>query len=134
MSDTRSPSVVVGIDGSRTALTAALWAADEAVARDVPLRLVYAIEMHFAPMTSEQSEHALLTAESAVRHVFTAIEATDKPVKIEVEILQGRPIEKLLEASRGATMMCVERSGPSTPPRVASDPPQLPSRAGRTAR
>jgi nucleotide-binding universal stress UspA family protein len=113
MRDTRppSPSVVVGIDGSRTALTAALWAVDEAVARDVPLRLVYTIETHDAPITSEDAERALLTAESAVRQAFTAVESTDKPVKVEVEILQGRPIEKLLEASRAATMMCVGAIG-----------------------
>ena len=39
-----SRSVVVGIDGSHSAIDAALWAADEAVSRDVPLRLVYAID------------------------------------------------------------------------------------------
>ncbi len=38
------PSVVVGIDGSRSALDAALWAVDEAVSRDIPLRLVYAVD------------------------------------------------------------------------------------------
>lgn len=38
------PAVVVGIDGSRTAVDAALWAVDEAVSRDIPLRLVYAID------------------------------------------------------------------------------------------
>ena len=38
-----SPAVVVGIDGSPTAVDAALWAVDEAVSRDIPLRLVYAI-------------------------------------------------------------------------------------------
>ena len=36
-----SPAVVVGIDGSRSAVGAALWAVDEAVSRDIPLRLVY---------------------------------------------------------------------------------------------
>ena len=33
-------SIVVGIDGSRTAVRAALWAIDEAISRDVPLHLV----------------------------------------------------------------------------------------------
>ena len=32
--------VVVGIDGSRPGIDAALWAVDEAVSRDIPLRLV----------------------------------------------------------------------------------------------
>jgi hypothetical protein len=38
------PAVVVGVDGSRAAVRAALWAVDEAVSRDIPLRLVYALD------------------------------------------------------------------------------------------
>ena len=38
------PSIVVGIDGSEAAMGAALWGIDEALARDIPLRLVYAID------------------------------------------------------------------------------------------
>jgi nucleotide-binding universal stress UspA family protein len=106
-----SPSVIVGIDGSRSALTAALWAVDEAVALDVPLRLVHAIEPHDSPRTSENAARALATAEIAVRHAFTAVEASGRPVKIEVEILQGRATDKLLEASRAAAMLCVGVKG-----------------------
>jgi nucleotide-binding universal stress UspA family protein len=102
-----SPSVVVGIDGSRNALTAALWAVDEAIDRDIPLRLVYAIEPHRASTSPEESASALATAETAVRMAFVAIESTSKPVKIEVEILQGRPADMLLQASRAASMICV---------------------------
>ena len=36
--------VVVGIDGSKAAIRAALWAVDEAASRDTPLRLLCAIE------------------------------------------------------------------------------------------
>ncbi len=133
MRDTRppSPAVVVGIDGSRTALGAALWAVDEATARDVPLRLVYAIEPSDTPMTSEDAERSLLTAESAVRQVFTAVESTDKPVKVEVEILQGRPTEKLLEASRAAPILCVGAIGSkhASAGRVGSTAAALASRA-----
>ena len=42
------PTVVVGIDGSRSAVDAALWAVDEAVGRDIPLRLVYAVDPNTA--------------------------------------------------------------------------------------
>ncbi|HEY1439670.1 MAG TPA: universal stress protein [Mycobacterium sp.] len=45
MNESPTPqSIVVGIDGSRAAIHAALWAVDEAVSRDIPLRLLYAIE------------------------------------------------------------------------------------------
>ena len=42
MRDSNTPqrSVVVGIDGSQAAIQAAEWAVDEAVSREVPLRLV----------------------------------------------------------------------------------------------
>jgi nucleotide-binding universal stress UspA family protein len=102
-----SPSVVVGIDGSRNSLTAALWAVDEAIDRDIPLRLVYAIEPQPASSSPEESASALATAETAVRMAFVAIESTNKPVKIEVEILQGRPTDMLLQAGRAAAMICV---------------------------
>jgi len=41
MRDWSSQCVVVGVDGSRSALLAALWAVDEAVDRGVPLQLVW---------------------------------------------------------------------------------------------
>ncbi len=98
-----SPSVVVGIDGSRSALEAALWAVDEAVSRDVPLRLVYAIDPDAATGTDNQAAaRDLATAEIAIRHALMAIESTDRPVKIEVEILQENPVRALREASRWA--------------------------------
>jgi nucleotide-binding universal stress UspA family protein len=106
------PSVVVGIDGSRTALQAAIWAVDEAVSRDIPLRLVYAIDPDLATGSDTQAAaRDLATAEIAVRQAFTAVESTDKPVKIEVEILQARPVRALKEASRWAAMLCVGSMG-----------------------
>ena len=36
-------AIVVGIDGSKAAVTAAEWALDEAMSRTSPLRLVYVI-------------------------------------------------------------------------------------------
>ncbi len=107
-----SPSVVVGIDGSQSAVDAALWAVDEAVSRDIPLRLVYAIDPEATTGTDNQAAaRDLATAEIAVRHAFMAVESTDKPVKIEVEILQGRPVRALKEASRWAAMLCVGSLG-----------------------
>jgi len=105
-------SVVVGIDGSRNAVDAALWADNEAVSRDIPLRLVYAIDPQSAA-TSDAHDAAreLAKAEIAVRHAFLAVESTDKPVKMEVEILQERPIQALRAASRGAVMLCVGSMG-----------------------
>ena len=83
------PAVVIGVDGSAAALRAALWAVDEAVSRDIPLRLIHALDGR-EDLDPDDTARKLATAESAVRRVIAAVEATDKPVKIEVEITEGR--------------------------------------------
>jgi len=102
---------VVGVDGSRSAVDAALWAVDEAVGRDMPLRLVYAIDPNPASADRHDAAREVARAEVAVRCAFTAVESTDKPVKIEVEILQDRPTRALLQASRRAALLCVGSMG-----------------------
>jgi nucleotide-binding universal stress UspA family protein len=102
------PSIVVGIDGSRASVEAALWAVDEAVSRDIPLRLLYAVDQRdVKDLHPDAAARKLATAEIAVRQAFMAMEATEKPVKIEVEITQGSPISALVRASHSAAMVCV---------------------------
>lgn len=93
-----APSVVVGIDGSRASIQAALWAAVEAVSRDIPLRLVHVAD----PL--ELSGAALYDAQRTV-------EATGAPAKIETEVLSGKPLAKLAEESRSAVMICIGSIG-----------------------
>ncbi|MGZ8747063.1 MAG: universal stress protein [Mycobacterium sp.] len=107
-----STSVVVGLDGSRSGLDAALWAVDEAMSRDVPLRLVYAVDADDSSGVDPQiAARDLATAEIAVRYAFAAVESTDKPVKIEAEILQTHPARALIDASRSAAMICLGDRG-----------------------
>jgi nucleotide-binding universal stress UspA family protein len=107
-----SPAVVVGIDGSQRAIGAALWAIDEAVDRDLPLRLVYAIEPREPGRSDCDSiAHDFASAEIAVRHAAMAIESVDQPVKIEVEIVHDHPVAALLAASHPAAMICIGAVG-----------------------
>jgi nucleotide-binding universal stress UspA family protein len=103
-----SPSVVVGIDGSQSATAAALWAIDEAVARDLPLRLVFALWPRQDPSSAS---HDLV--DEAVGAAIAAVEASGKPVKLEAEIVHGRPALVLRAQSHGAAMMCLGSSGPA---------------------
>ena len=126
------PSVVVGIDGSRAAVGAALWAVDEAISRDIPLRLVYAIAPRgTGTVYPEDAARQLATADIAVCDAFVAVEATNKPVRVEVEIAQGRPITALVRASRSAAMVCVGAVGyqQRMPGRVGSTASALATRA-----
>ena len=97
----RTKSIVAGIDGSKAAIRAALWAVDEAVSRDVPLRLLYATERG----------DSQVTAEMAVRQAVTAIQAAGKPVKIETGIVHGPAVGSLIRSSASAAMVCVGAVG-----------------------
>ncbi|EIT89962.1 universal stress protein [Mycobacteroides abscessus] len=104
---TPGPAVLVGIDGSRAAVRAALWAVDEALHRELPLRLVHVTpQTEFPEFSDERSP-----AGTAVRHAFRQIGATHKPVKVEAEIRHGRVADVLLDASRSAVMLCVGAIG-----------------------
>ena len=95
------PAIVVGVDGSRTAVRAALWAIDEAVSRDIPLHLVAA-----ANSPAERAE-----AELVVRSVAAAVQATGRTVDLETHVLDGEPTPVLLKQSGTAAMVCIGAVG-----------------------
>ncbi len=104
-----APSVVVGVDGSKAAIAAARWAVDEAVSRDIPLRLVYVIEPSETQATGDRGR--LAKARSALQDARRAVEATGQPAKVETEILWGKPLASMMEESRSAAMICVGSIG-----------------------
>lgn len=107
-----SPAVVVGIDGSRWSVDAALWAVDEAVSRDVPLRLLYVVEPRgHGAVDPQQEAQDLACADVSVRRALVAVESTEQPVKVEWEVLQGHPSRVLLDASRSADLLCLGSLG-----------------------
>jgi nucleotide-binding universal stress UspA family protein len=113
-SNTPQSAVVVGIDGSEAAIQAARWAVDEAVSREIPLRLVQVIpeQVEPAPLASVGNVRMELEyAETALRTASAAVEATGKPVKVETGILQGDPAAMLIAESRDADMICVGSVG-----------------------
>ena len=106
------PAVVVGIDRSQTAVAAAVWAVDEAVFRDVPLRLIAVAE----PDAAAEAGDRLAEAELALQEAVAAAEgltarAGGAAVRIETEVVTGSPTQILLDASRTAAMVCVGAVG-----------------------
>jgi nucleotide-binding universal stress UspA family protein len=101
--------VVAGIDGSATALHAALWAVDEAVSRSTPLRLVYVIK----PGDRSAAEYAedVHRGHESLRQASSAIEGTGEPVTIETAMPDGPTTEALLDQSAQARMICVGSVG-----------------------
>ncbi|MDT5107274.1 MAG: hypothetical protein QOI25_4787 [Mycobacterium sp.] len=113
MKQIESPGpIIVGVDGSRAAINAAVWAIEEAISRDVPLRIVHVTHIKqtsIAPKVqfSLQKEYA----ETALRQARAAIEATGRPVKVETVVLRGDVGEALAEESPDVSMICVGSVG-----------------------
>jgi nucleotide-binding universal stress UspA family protein len=103
-------SVMVGIDGSQAAIQAALWAVDEVAGTDIPLRLLYIRDL--SPVASPgKARAAMALAEEAVYDAYNAITAKGKPVKVEMEIIKGRPVRALIEASESTPVLCIGGTG-----------------------
>ena len=64
--------------------------------------------------------HRLATAEIAVRYAMMAVEASEQPVKIDIEIVHDHPVAALTRASRSAVLLCLGASRDSSVKRVGS--------------
>jgi len=90
------PAIVVGIDGSDTALGGAQWAAEFAASRALPLTLLHAIPK-LEPGADGQ---VLATAEAAVR-------STHPELEIQTAAVKGAVATALAEASQSARLLVV---------------------------
>ncbi len=90
-------AVVVGVDGSRAALTAVRWATAEAADRDVPLHIIHAV-----PSVDEAScpDTVLLKAEDVATQVLES-------VRVVTTRVVGTPGDVLVGESHGAEMICI---------------------------
>lgn len=112
MSRVAANPVIVGVDGSDQAEGAALWAVDEALRRDVPLRLVYVIRTDVTRrLTADEYRSALDDAKKALNSVRLAIGRTGRSIEVRTSIAQGSPSGVLLAESSDAEMLCVGASG-----------------------
>ncbi|MGZ7007429.1 MAG: universal stress protein [Ilumatobacteraceae bacterium] len=110
MTDNSSASpVIVGIDGSDTAIHAAEWAVDEAVNRGVPLRLVYVAKA--THLGSEEYYEDIHRGKASLETARAAVEASGKQVRIETKMLEGLPGTTLVAASWDAGLVCVGSVG-----------------------
>ena len=110
----RNRPIVVGVDGSQTAIQAARWAMDEALNREVPLRLVHVTHEAVQPATLASADNErvdLEYGEHALRVAYEAVAASGKSVKVETTMLRGNPTTALAAESHDAHMICVGSVG-----------------------
>ncbi len=111
MNQLDAKSVVVGINGSPAAVNAAKWTVEEALSRQLPLRLVYVVPRRGAETGSAPiSEWELERAETALAQAECAVLRAKRPVEIETAILSGDPGQVLIDESQQAALICVGTS------------------------
>ena len=99
---------------AQAAIRAANWAVDEAVSREVPLRLVEVIPQQAepAPLAAVGNVRMELEyGETALGIASAAVTASGQPVTVETAILRGDPATALIAESRDAEMVCVGSTG-----------------------
>ena len=102
--------IVVGVDGSVSALDAVRWAAEEAALRRVPLRLVHTIPLSAvrrvgSSQASEAQGHEYVTqAQMEVRQITPE-------VTVDVEVHSGDPVPVLVDLSQHARLLVVGSRG-----------------------
>src|SRR5216117_3559149 len=105
--------VVVGIDGSASALDAVRWAADEARRRGSPLRLVHAQEMPAGYPPGFVDWHALHEALAAQGRTWLdqAREAVAPELPVEVVTVKAGAVPALMTESAGAGLLVLGTRG-----------------------
>ncbi|MEU6700704.1 universal stress protein [Pseudonocardia sp. NPDC046786] len=109
--------VVVGVDGSESALDAVRWAAAEAASRNVPLRLVAvftplpAAPRHDMGLTAAYRDQ-VVTSQRGTLEVAAEVAAGAAPgVEIGTELRTGYPGQVLTDESRSAVLTVVGSRG-----------------------
>lgn len=111
------PYILVGIDGSSSALNALGWAAQEATLRNLPLRLVCAADygaagMGFNPGAAEHFfEYISTNSERFLEEARAYVGALDLDIEVTLSKPSGRPVPALVELSQGAFLTVVGSSG-----------------------
>ncbi|WP_043848124.1 universal stress protein [Amycolatopsis keratiniphila] len=109
--------LVAGIDGSRSARTAALWAAGAASRRGMPLRLVhvYAVPLENVPSVLPPAEEIRAgfanLGQGWVSQVREAVLARFPGLVVETVVREWSAVPALVEESTGATMLVLGSRG-----------------------
>ncbi|MDR3661012.1 MAG: universal stress protein [Mycobacterium sp.] len=112
MHSDQADRVIVGIDGSHAAQSAALWGAQEAASRGGELRLLYVVNSDFAsPMPAESYRVELDKGKAALAAARSRVLSSVPAVDVKTDIFQGDPAGVLVAESRFASTICVGSNG-----------------------
>src|ERR1700737_3661212 len=111
MTDSSASAVIVAVDGSQAGANAVRWAIDEAISRDVPLRIVHVTGVEEQPADGAHRE--IKNAEQACRAATPEGAATGKRGKVETHIRWGPAPPALIDEPPPPPLLCVGPGGPA---------------------
>ncbi|WP_199432261.1 universal stress protein [Qaidamihabitans albus] len=109
--------VVAGVDGSPSAVNAAVWAATEAGRRNEPLRLVHAYVVPtrgypgFLVSSQELREGLRAQGREWLDEARKAVEGVAPELRVETELVEAAAVPALLRESRDARMVVLGSRG-----------------------
>ncbi|KOU22593.1 hypothetical protein ADK52_20455 [Streptomyces sp. WM6372] len=104
--------VSVGVDGSKESRAAAHWAAQEAVVREVPLRLVHAVDWLLDPVVPGlERQDAEQWADKALTETSEELHRRHPQLEITTRSLKGRPAAALAAEAADAVLLVLGSRG-----------------------
>ncbi|MEV6731068.1 MULTISPECIES: universal stress protein [unclassified Streptomyces] len=104
--------VSVGVDGSKESRAAAHWAAQEAVVRQVPLRLVHAVDWLLDPVVPGlDRQDAEQWADKALTETSEELHRRHPQLEITTRSLKGRPAAALAAEAADAGLLVLGSRG-----------------------
>ncbi|MGA7836079.1 MAG: universal stress protein [Acidimicrobiales bacterium] len=114
MTDTKTPLIVVGVDGSPTSSNALEFAIEEAQLRHAELHVTYAYPVIDRPVTGSTGkdyyDQVEAEAKEFMEQMMKSAPSTDG-LSVRWLGVPGNPAEVLIEASREATILVVGSRG-----------------------
>lgn len=112
-------AIIVGVDGSDHSRRAVEWAAEEAVRRERPLRIVHATapwlyDTSVDPRLAAMRTWLLNGGEEVLEEAVAAARARDGELTVEGRLVPGGASKALLEQAREASMLVVGSHGVGT--------------------
>jgi nucleotide-binding universal stress UspA family protein len=115
--NTTAQPIVAGVDGSASALNAAVWAADEAARRHLPLRLVYAVDLSplaysggFRP-SPNYANHVEAEGRNALGEAAAAVELPHPDLDVTTVLRGSSSVQTLIDESDNARLVVLGSRG-----------------------
>ncbi|MEV5847139.1 universal stress protein [Streptomyces sp. NPDC051985] len=103
--------ITAGVDGTEESHAALDWAAREAVRRGLPLRVVHAWRFEAHEALGEDREAQRGWVSDGVAESVQAVTGRYPDLSVSVDVVEGGPVEVLVEAAAGAELLALGSRG-----------------------